>query len=211
VLLQAAATLSVGPATGQPGTQIALPIQLNTSLPATALQVDILMDPAWFRPESADAVSLVSHVAATAKLAEGRWRMLLYSPASTALTNGVVALMKINVPATAPLGSLTLTPTNAVLVHPQGTSVQPLTLVSGQVHVSLAAPARWTLVRREPDGQVTLTAEATTGQAYEIQASTNLLAWTTLATVTAANHAIQFVDISAAPLAFRYYRAQSVP
>ena len=45
-----------------------------------------------------------------------------------------------------------------------------------------------------------------TGKSYLIQASTNLIAWTTIQAFTAFSNAIEFVDTSAGDYPGRYYR-----
>jgi hypothetical protein len=56
-------------------------------------------------------------------------------------------------------------------------------------------------------GGLEVTINGAPGQSYQIQASTNLLRWMTLASIVTTNGAAQFTDTSAAGLPCRFYRA----
>ena len=56
------------------------------------------------------------------------------------------------------------------------------------------------------NGQLPLTIEAAAGQRVEIQASTNLVRWTTIGVLTNANGATPFIDTAATNFNSRFYR-----
>jgi hypothetical protein len=62
-----------------------------------------------------------------------------------------------------------------------------------------------------PGGQVQLVLSAVPGRAHIIEASTNLVDWTTVATLTGSNAPLPFLDSSAVNFSRRFYRAHLAP
>jgi len=207
-----ASTLDAGNAAGVPGSQILLPIQFTSDLPATALQVDVLYDGALLQADgTAPGPAATGHLANSDTPDPGHHRFVLYSLQNAPLAKGAVANVGFTIFPLAPLGALTVTLTNAVLAAFDGVAIAPATLSAGTITVTLAAPAQWTVVTREANGTVHLTADATPDQPYEIQASTDLSTWTPIATQVATNGVLEVFDTGATALPHRFYRTRSGP
>lgn len=67
-------------------------------------------------------------------------------------------------------------------------------------------------IRAAPAGQFALTASGLAGHTYQVLATTDLLAWTIIGTVTlGAEGLLNFTDTNAAAFAKRFYRVQETP
>jgi hypothetical protein len=67
-------------------------------------------------------------------------------------------------------------------------------------------------IRSAPAGQFALTASGVAGHTYQVLATTDLLAWTVIGTVTLGTDGLlDFTDTNAAAFAQRFYRAQETP
>lgn len=73
---------------------------------------------------------------------------------------------------------------------------------------NLAPPIQFTAITREANGHVALTLSSALGDSFRLETSTNLVSWQPLATLTATNHPLQFIDNTAASETTRYYRAR---
>jgi hypothetical protein len=62
-------------------------------------------------------------------------------------------------------------------------------------------------IKRLADGDVTVTLTTRLGQSYTLQASTNLVDWETLETLTASDTRLNFIDTNAPSFSRRFYRA----
>jgi len=89
-----------------------------------------------------------------------------------------------------------------------GTGINP----SGQTHAFLVAPMPaplLSLASSQPNGQFRFTLLGEPGRTYTIQASTNLVTWTTLTNFVSTTGTNQFADATASNLSQRFYRALS--
>jgi hypothetical protein len=71
--------------------------------------------------------------------------------------------------------------------------------------------ATLTSLQRSVEGSAQLTFAGEAGRTYRIEATTDLVNWTSLGTVTGTGDTWQFTDTSAANLGLRFYRAVPVP
>ena len=62
-----------------------------------------------------------------------------------------------------------------------------------------------------PDGRFQLAVQATPGQRVEVQASTNLINWATIAVVTLESSTAQVIDDAALNFNWRFYRSYTLP
>ena len=69
------------------------------------------------------------------------------------------------------------------------------------------SPPKWESVEALPGGRLRLLLQAQPGRTISIQASTNLIDWSALATATAEEKPFSFVDTNAPTLPQRFYRA----
>ena len=70
------------------------------------------------------------------------------------------------------------------------------------------APAFLHSFSRSVDGQISLTIDGSSGQNYWLEASTNLLTWDPISTLTISNGTRQFTDFAATNMRSRFYRAR---
>lgn len=103
-----------------------------------------------------------------------------------------------NAPAQSPMGVTTVTWT---AVDPSGN------LATCEQGVTVTGPLRIDLALVPPNHPVQLTLTGGTGRAQRIESSTNLIAWTPLATVPQTNATLQWVDSDATNLPQRFYRS----
>jgi hypothetical protein len=92
---QAVPVLSVGSATGQPGTTVDVPISFANDSNIVALQMDVLFDPAEVTagvPVIGPGV-VTDHEIDSSLVAAGQLRIIIYSPTSTILASGDVAVI----------------------------------------------------------------------------------------------------------------------
>lgn len=64
---------------------------------------------------------------------------------------------------------------------------------------------------RLPDGRFRVMVQATPGQRVEVQASTDLITWATIAVLTLESSTAQFIDDSALNFRWRFYRSATLP
>jgi len=72
-----------------------------------------------------------------------------------------------------------------------------------------SSPARFLSIRRHPERTTDLRLLAEPGSAYQIQSSSNLTTWETLATLTNRSGALYYLDKAATNAAARFYRSYS--
>jgi hypothetical protein len=70
-----------------------------------------------------------------------------------------------------------------------------------------ALPALLTNILAELDGSIRFDLLSQADRRYEIQRSTNLIAWQVLETLLATNEVCSFTDTASLPTTHRYYRA----
>jgi hypothetical protein len=200
--------LSVGNVTAPTGSTISVPASLSSDTNIVAAQYDVLFNstalnssdstPGNVQPNHSVSSSLVSPTAR---------RVVLYSSANAALTNGVLANLIFSVATNAPLGVTSLTLTNVIFSNAQGNRVQPVTLVPGLITIS-PAPGIFDSVVLSTNGVVQFQITGTPNISYIIQASANLQQWTDASTNIAIGGIINFVDPQANQFRYRFYRVK---
>jgi hypothetical protein len=76
------------------------------------------------------------------------------------------------------------------------------------VLTSTVQPPRVTLVERRPNGEVLLRLAGKVGRTYSVQASSDLVTWTSLHTQVALEPVIEFLDTTAGDHVHRFYRGR---
>jgi Cohesin domain len=200
--------LSVGNTNGVPGASVSVATMIASDTNVVAVQYDIVFNPATLISTDATAGGAQpNHQVASALVNQSTRRMVLYSPANAALTNGVLANLVFTIASNAPPGVSSLLITNAIFANAQGNQVQPGGLASGFV-LSLAAPARFGSIFLSTNGAVQFQVFGSISQAYVIQASTNLLQWINVSTNTSLNGEIDFTDNNGGRFGYRFYRVK---
>ena len=74
-----------------------------------------------------------------------------------------------------------------------------------------ALPAVITNVMRLPDGRVSFSIQTQPDRRYQVQTSTNLVQWNSLARFLATNTVVEFLDPEAGEFGQRYYRVLTSP
>lgn len=198
--LHAQASLSVGNAHAFPGTTVSVPVNVTRATNVVAAQFEIAYD--TNRVFSAAASSSSSRrVVKSREIAPGLRRVVAYAIASPLSTNAAtISGIPFTLAANAHEGSGPITPVNAVLARQDGSSMSPLSLVPGVIFVRP--------VSLEPSGVAKFFLASQIGERYLIQASTNLVDWTTLSTNTATSAYMDLEDTDGATLyPYRFYRA----
>ncbi len=200
--------LSVGNTNGVPGAAVSVASRIAGDTNIVAAQYDIVFNPATLNSTDATAMGAQpNHLVASALLNQSTRRVVLYSPANAALTNGVLANLVFSIASNAPPGVSSVLITNAILANAQGNQVQPAGLASGFV-LSLAAPARFGSIFLSTNGAVQFQVFGSISQAYVIQASTNLQQWINVSTNTSLNGEIDFTDSNSGRFGYRFYRVK---
>ena len=200
--------LSVGNTNGVPGASVSVASTIATDVNVVAVQYDIVFNPATLSSTDATAGSnQPNHLVASALLNPSTRRVVLYSAADAALTNGVLANLVFSIVSNAPPGVSSVLVTNAILADAQGNRVQPGGLASGFV-LSLAAPARFGSILLSTNGAVQFQVFGSSSQAYVIQASTNLQQWIDVSTNTSVAGEIDFTDTSSGRFRNQFYRVR---
>ena len=146
-----------------------------------------------------------NHVVRTREITPGVYRVLAFSRANAAVTvtNSTAAVeIPFTVSPTEYVGSGPITASNVKLARPDATAIAPLGLQPGAIFVRSVNP--------QPDGaQFFLPSEA--GVDYVIQATTNLVEWTDIATNTAFGEYLNLFDPFAPGFPARFYRWKRNP
>lgn len=95
---------------------------------------------------------------------------------------------------------------NKTIIAPQGTGFLTNFIRKSKVAVA-TAPVLYSAVRSVPHGPFQFQVKATNGCAYEIQASSDIRNWSSLASGCAQADSIEYVDSNASKFNFRFYRA----
>lgn len=197
-----AATLTLGSAPGFPGQIATVSMQLNagTNLPphVTAVQADVVFDSARISALApATGSALRGHRVVSREPTNGLRRVVLYSPNNAAMTNGTVVRLPF---AVAPTNyqNVRLELTNVVLAVAAGNRIAT-TNFSGVIFLNP--------VFFGPEGVAEGFLRTSSDQRHLIQATTDFLHWTTIATNEAIGSIIRFMDLDAAQFPRRFYRA----
>lgn len=200
--LASAATLTLGNSPGFPGQTTTVPLQLSagTNLPphVIAMQADVVFAServAALTPTGGSA--LRGHRVVSREATNGLRRVVLYSPNNTAMTNGTVVRLPFAV-ATTNYQNIRLELTNVVLALAAGSQLTT-TNFAGIIYLNPvsfgAGGAAEGFLRTSSD------------QRHFIQATTDFIHWTTIATNDAIGSIIRFMDLDAAQYPRRFYRA----
>ncbi len=211
-LAEAAPTLSGVATTNLAGTNITVPFSFTGATNVVALQFDVVYDSTNLNSGTAFGGTAAGlHAVSSSVISNGVRRVLVYSLTNGFLQNGVIVNVPLGISALALQGVTGLTITNPVLSDINAQAVAPVTLVPGSIFISTALPARLGTVLRSPNGQVQFAVTGGNQQSYLIQASTNLVDWTSIATNAAAGGLINFLDNKSTNFPIRFYRAIVAP
>ncbi len=212
IVSQGAALLEVGTAVGQPGSTTRLPIRLQSDTPVVAGEFEVLHQSPYLDGESAEPGNpATGHRVLSANPTSGRQRVVIYSLENEALRDGSIVQLPYRIAANAPKGVVSVSLTNAQFVAADGTLVEPISQASGQLTITLVAPAIFNSITRQASGVVELHLSGTAGETYTVQWSSALgAAWSNLSTNVATNGIIQVQDATAGETQ-RYYRAVAEP
>lgn len=204
--------LSTGNTTNLAGSTVTVPFSFTGATNVVALQFDVALDGSVLNAGTAGAGSATGmHTINSASLNNAGRRVVVYSSTNGSLRNGEIVNVPISIAALALESTTGLTISNAILSDINGQPIQPVTLTPGSIHISTALPARLGSVLRSPNGQAQFTVTGGNQRPYLIQASTNLTAWASISTNTAAAGLINFFDTSASNYPIRFYRAIVAP
>jgi hypothetical protein len=207
-----AVQLSIGSNTGSPGSTVSVPSSLSSDTNVVAVQYDVLFNSTNLNSDAPVAGNAqAGSVIASSLLNPGTRRVVLYSPANAALTNGILANLLFSIATNAPAGVSSLTLTNVIFANAQAGRVQSPTLVPGIVTVSLTAPARFGTILLSTNGAVQFNVLGADNLAYVIQTSTNLMQWVDLSTNVVTGGAINFTDTNVSHFRYRFYRVRTGP
>ena len=197
-----AATLTLGNSPGFPGQIATVPMQLSagTNLPphVIAVQADVVFASdriAALTPTGGSA--LRGHRVVSREPTNGLRRVVLYSPNNSAMTNGTVVRLPFQVAPTN-YQNIRLELTNVVLALASGSQLAT-TNFAGVIHL--------TPVFIGPDGAAEGFLRTSSNERHFIQATTDFIQWTTIATNEAIGSIIRFMDHDAAQFPRRFYRA----
>jgi hypothetical protein len=208
----AAPRLVAGTVRGFPGQSVEVPILLrygtNDPRDVVAFQADVVFDPSGLSDGYPRTGSVVSnHVFLSSSPIAGTRRLLAYSAAGAALTNGEVARIPFAVAPSA-ARNFPILLTNVILVRADATTVAATT-VNGAIAVNQVYLA--------PDGHADGFLNVVSNgveQCYIIQATTDFQTWVNVQTNSTDGTLLQFIDPSAKNYPHRFYRAivcESVP
>ena len=200
--LASAATLTLGSAPGFPGQTTTVPLQLSagTNLPphVIAVQADVV-----FAPERISALpptsgsALRGHRVVSREPTNGVRRLVLYSPNNAAMTNGTVVRLPFQIAPTN-YQNIRLELTNVVLALAAGSQLTT-TNFAGTIYLNP--------VSFGPTGEAEGFLRTSSNERHFIQATTDFIHWTTIATNDAIGSIIRFLDLDAAQYPQRFYRA----
>jgi len=200
----AESTVSVGVRRGSPGGTTPVPLSIRQAGGVTASQFDILFDPARVASGGVTLDSTGNHVVRSRELAPGVRRVLIYSLTSSSFpSNTLNATALFTVAANANTASIPLAATNLILATPNGAPVSPTRAAAGAIFL--------TPVRRTATGEVEFFLSSVIDQRYVVQASSDLVQWTTLSTNLATDIFVRAFDSAATNHSYRFYRALPAP
>jgi hypothetical protein len=202
----AQASINVATSPGFPGSVTPLPILVRKTTNVTAAQFDLTYNAA--RVTSGDGVLggvFSNHVVRTREIAPGVRRVLIFSRTNASLTvtnTRTIAQIPFTVRPLERIGSGPIVPSNARLAQPNASPIAPLGLNSGAIFVQP--------VSFQPEGaQLFLPSEI--GVKYVIEATTNFVQWTDIATNTASGEFLTALDPFAVNFPYRFYRSRRDP
>jgi hypothetical protein len=211
-LARAASTISAGSTNGAAGTAVTLPVQLQSDAKIVAVQYEVLFNGTTLTSAVATRANAISdHLINFSAPSPGKQSVVVYSPTNAQLTNGLLASLVLSIATNAPAGVTSITLTNAILANAQGLRVEPVSLLPGSLTITLALNARLGSIVLSTNGLAQFQITGAAGREYIVQASTNLVNWTSIGTNTVSGGVINSVDSSAKSFAYRFYRVVLKP
>ena len=196
---RAATSLLISPTRGQPGVSVPVPLTLLGETNVVAFQADVLFDPAKISPGNAVAgAATAHHLVASSDPAPGIKRVLCYSLASEAITDGILARLNFAIAPGLTDNAVRLSLSNVVLVT---ASAGVVSAVHGNGLIVIHP------VSLRPGGHVEFILSALAGQTNVVQASTNLEQWIDLGEVSPVGSFLEFTDTNANLFPHRFYRS----
>lgn len=200
--------LSVQFTAGAPGSTAWVAVNYTTDTNAPSLQFDLIYrtnDLTAGTPVGGNALS--DHQVASAEVAPGIRRVLIFSFANTPISNGVLAYVPFAIATNATDHDESILFSN-VVVSSASASVVPAGTNDGVL--AIAVPPQFSAVF-PTNGSIHLQLAGTAGRNYAIQGTTNVAqpVWVPLYTNTAVGGVLAFDD--AAGLPQRFYRAVVAP
>jgi len=203
--VEAVPRLSVGVVRGFPGATIEVPVSLNfaTNDPRNmvAMQADVVFENDVLTTGTPlGGAALPGHELHSSLPAAKIKRLPVYSLSNSLVSNGVVARIPFSV-APGTLRNLTLTLQNVIFSTAEGASVLSSN-VAGAIVINQ--------VYRRPDGKADGFLNVSTNapvDCYVVQATSDFQTWVNVSTNAASGDILFFLDASAAPHPYRFYRA----
>lgn len=190
------------------GTTITIPFHFTGATNITALQFDVLFEPAKLAANAVFAgPAAQAHQLRSRGFGPGQQRVLIYSGQSEPLPSGELIQVSLTITSSVPAGFTSLVISNAILSDRVARTVTPTTLTPGTLRIMTALPARLGAVLVSTNGLIQFLVEGTSGRPYVIEASTDLATWTPIGTNQPANGMLEFVDPHAGRYPQRFYRA----
>jgi len=183
------------------GYSITEPITIHATNNLAGFQCDVLFDSS--RLACANVPTLVSGPAGVvvdgALMAPGRYRLLAYEPSGVALTNNVVCDVEFSALTSAASGQVPIESSTVHFGDNTAAAINTGKMAAGLILVGTAFGFFPSGGRAQFLGE--------SGSNYVIRATTNLTAWTAIATNTASNSLAWTLDANAQALPHRYYQS----
>ncbi len=192
------ATIIVGNGRAFPGGATPIFVTARNDGEAVAAQFDVLFNTNKVSAGNAAATLASRKIVRSREIAPGVRRVLAYSLAKIPLTNRAFASIPFSISAKEYVGSGPIMPSHIFLARSDGTAIEPVSAISGQV---FTRP-----VNRSLDGSVQFFLPSTNDSRYLIQASTNFVDWLTITNMTANADFMDLVDADAGRFPYRFYR-----
>ncbi len=201
--------LSVGPATGAPGSTVNVAVNFITDGTITGLNFDLLFSTNFLQTGTPVAGNAIPNpFFGYNTIAPGQLRILSIAFPTAVSSNGVVAVIPFIIATNAPDQLETLTFANVAATDAAANNV-PLPTTNGAL--AIVTPPKITGIS-SARGVIHLTLGANASHQYQVQAATNLSApqWMTFTNLLTGPNPV-FDDTSASNLPMRFYRALIAP
>ena len=211
IAFAASPQLSLGNASGIPGSTTSLPGQIRNATGVVALQYDVIYEGGQL---TATAITpgnaLLNHTLHLSRLSDHSSRVLVYSLSNLGLQDGILANLYFAIASNAPAGTVAITLTNSIFADASAKAIPPATDLPGTLTIR-AGPAQLGEITRSVDGLIQFNLTGTDRGEYQIEASSDLVHWQVLGAVTATQGKIRWTDPAAIAYPNRFYRAVAKP
>lgn len=206
-----AADFAVGVAAGAAGGRVMLPVSVSAPGTAAAVQFDVIYGTEREVSEPAvRGVALTTHTVKSQLQSDGRRRVLIFSNPTAALPAGIIVEIPFAIPAALPAGTDAVNLTNIRVAEADGTASTTGAAAPGSITATAPPLPRVSAVRFTGPGGVVIDVSGSEGAAFRVEASTDLLQWGQIGTVSVQNGAGRFTDPQAGSFPVRYYRFRTL-